>query len=333
MTYLYLPPRGYNMNALDFYMNVMEEASERNGEPVKRIDNLECVKRGDKVMVITVNDCTRVLLKKSGVKVYTWYQGVAPEEMAFNANGFNKIIQYVKWSICDMISLWGSRANLYVSNAMAHHYKHKYLFFKKNYAIMPCFNQGIEPEAFTQSKYEAPTFVYSGSVAKWQCFDQTVDTFVEIKKAIPKAKFSVFTNMVDKAKEIVNKAGLTDVDVRNVPYQELPAEMNKFKYGFLIRNSHPLNKVATPTKMSSYIGCGIIPVFSPVIGDFNARLGHLKYIVKAGNTSDLISKLKELEHDHIQAGDVLSEYQTVFDDYYNRNKYVNVISELFRKYN
>lgn len=321
------------MNALDFYLKVMEEASAINGEPVTRIDNLSCVKRGDKVIVITVNDCTRVLLKKRGVKLYTWYQGIAPEEMAFNASGINKVIQYIIWSLCDIVSLWGSRANLYVSEAMARHYKRKYFFFKKNYTVMPCFNQNIEPESFIQAKYENPKFVYSGSMAKWQCFDQIVATYVEIKKAIPNAHFSVFTNMVDKAKKIISDAGLNDVEVRNVPYQELPAEMNKFKYGFLIRNGHSLNKVATPTKMSSYLGCGIIPVFSPVIGDFNSRLGHMKYIVKAGDTSEMIAKLRELESIQINAEDVLSEYKTIFGDYYCREKYVKQISDLFCKYN
>jgi len=321
------------MNALDFYLKVMEEASANNGEPVTRIDSLSRVKRGDKVIVITVNDCARVLLKKRGVKVYTWYQGIAPEEMAFNASGINKVKQYIIWSLCDIVSLWGSRANLYVSEAMARHYKRKYFFFKKNYTVMPCFNQNIEPESFIQTKYEKPKFVYSGSMAKWQCFDQIVATYAEIKKAIPDAQFSVFTNMVDKARKIISDAGLNDVEVRNVPYQELPAEMNKFKYGFLIRNSHSLNQVATPTKMSSYLGCGIIPVFSPVIGDFNARLGHLKYIVKAGDIAEMIAKLRELENVEIKAENVLSEYKTVFDDYYCREKYVKQIYELFRKYN
>lgn len=333
MTFLYLPQRNYNMNALDFYIQVMEEAFARNGEHVKRVDNLECVKRGDKVVVITVNDCARVLLKKRGVKVYTWYQGIAPEEMAFNAVGINKVIQYIKWSLCDILSLWGSRANLYVSEAMAKHYRRKYLFFRNNYEVMPCFNQKLEENAFVQKKYESPSFVYSGSIAKWQCFDRTVTIFKQIQDAIPSARLSVFTDMISEAKSIVEKEGLTNVDIRNVPYQELPAEMIKFKYGFLIRENHPLNQVATPTKMSSYIGCGIIPIFSPVIGDFNARLGGLKYIVRAGSLDELISKLKELEGAQIKAEDILSEYKMVFEDYYCREKYVKLISALFLRYN
>ena len=126
MVYLYLPPRKYNMNALNFYMEILEEAFENNGERVKRISNLHSVIKGDKVIVITVNDCARVLLKKRGVKIYTWYQGIAPEEMAFNAKGINKIFEYLKWSICDILSLWGSTGNIYVSEAMAKHYKKKY---------------------------------------------------------------------------------------------------------------------------------------------------------------------------------------------------------------
>lgn len=333
MTYMFLPSRGYNMNALDFYLKAMEEASSLIGEPVERIESLEKVKRGDKVMTTTVNDSARVLLGKRGVKVYTWYQGIAPEEMAFNAKGLKKISSYLVWSLCDIISLWGSRANIYVSEAMARHYRSKYFFFKKNYAVMPCFNQKIEPEAFRQEKYDVPSFVYSGSAAKWQCFDKTVELFVEIKKAIPEARFSVFTNMIDKAREIVSDASLADVDIRSVSYKELPNELRRFKYGFLIRDNHPLNRVATPTKMSSYLGCGVIPVFSPVIKDFNSRLGHLKYAVIAGDTTGFVSKLKELESCRINAEDVLEEYRTVFDDYYCREKYIRQMSELFRMYN
>lgn len=332
MTYLYIPSRTYNMNALDFYLRVMEEASVMNNEPVTRISSLDIVKSGDKVLAFNVNDSARVILKKRGVKVYTWYQGVTPEEMSFNASGLNKIIQYIKWSLCDIISLWGSRANIYVSEAMARHNKRKYCFFKDNYVVMPCFNQGIEPESFIQEKYNKPRFVYSGSLAKWQCFDRVVATFVEIKHSIPDAQFSVFTNSVERAKEIVESAGLKDVDVRNVPYQDLPEEMNKYKYGFLIRDSITVNKVATPTKMSSYMGCGIIPIFSPVIEDFNTRLGNLKYIVTAGTTDEMINKLKELEKIDVKAEDVYAEYKTVFDDYYCREKYIKLISELYKKY-
>ena len=67
MTYLYIPSRTYNMNALDFYLRVMEEASEMNNEPVTRISSLDIVKSGDKVLAFNVNDSARVILKKRGV--------------------------------------------------------------------------------------------------------------------------------------------------------------------------------------------------------------------------------------------------------------------------
>ena len=333
MTYLYLPPRNYNINALDFYMKVMEEAFQKNGEHVSRIDSLSCVYRGDKVIVITVNDCAKVLFKKRGVKVYTWYQGVAPEEMAFNAKGFNKMIQYIKWSICDIISLWGSRANIYVSNAMAKHYCNKYLFWKGNYTVMPCFNQDIKPSAFVNEKYKEPSFVYSGSVAKWQCFEETISIFVAIKKAVPNAKLTVLTNMIEQARNIVEKAGLKDVEIRNVSYQQLPEEMKKFKYGFLIRKKHKLNEVATPTKMCSYIGNGLIPIFSPVIKDFEDNFGSLKYVINAKDVKGFVNKIIDLERISISAEDIYNEYKHVFDNYYCRDKYVQEISELFKKYN
>lgn len=330
MTYLYLPKRAYNWDAIDFYLNIVVEAFERNGEIVKQIDNLDLVQRGDNVIVSAVNDSVRVILKKRGVKIYTWYQGVVPEEMAFTRKGLKAILLYVIWTICEFISLWGSQVNIYVSQAMATHYKRKYCFFKKNYVLMPCFNQDINRSAFVQSKYDKPSFVYSGSIVKWQCFEETVKIFAEIQKNIPEALFSVFTPMIDEARFIIDAAGLTNVELRNVPYKDLPSAMNKFKYGFLIRQSHILNKVATPTKMSSYIGSGIIPVFSPVMADFDEHLGNLTYVVKAGSTDEIISKIKELESQQILADDVLNEFSSVFNDYYSREKYVKNLAESFR---
>ena len=88
-----------------------------------------------------------------------------------------------------------------------------------------------------------------------------------------------------------------------------------------------INNVATPTKMSSYIGCGIIPVFSPVIGDFNKVFGSLKHVVNAGSLDGMIAKIKQLESDQVEASEVLKEYRTIFDEYYCRPKYVEKISK------
>ena len=197
---------------------------------------------------------------------------------------------------------------------------------------MPCFNQVIEPSAFVQEKYLEPKFVYSGSVAKWQCFEETIYIFAAIKKALPNAKLSVLTNMIEQAKRIVENVGLSDVDIKNVPYQQLPEEMKKYKYGFLIRSKHKLNEVATPTKMSSYLGNGLIPIFSPVIKDFDDNLGNLKYIVNAGKETELIEQILELEQKQILSKDIYAEYKQVFDNYYCRDKYVNAISDLLNKY-
>ena len=50
----------------------------------------------------------------------------------------------------------------------------------------------------------------------------------------------------------------------------------------ITRKDIAINKVATPTKMSSYLANGIIPIFSDIIGDFNKVMGKLKYTVPVG---------------------------------------------------
>lgn len=331
MNYIYLPERKYNMNAIDFYIKILEDAFRNNGEDVERISNLKVVKKGDRVVVIVVNDFVKVLLKKRSVKIYMWFQGITPEEMIMNLKGWERFKVNFIWTILEIMTLWFSKGNVMVSEAMVDHFRKKYGYKRQNYTIMPCFNQELKPNAFSQSKYESPTFVYSGSLAKWQCFDTTIDTFKVILKAIPSAKLAIFTGMVDEAKRIVAEKGLSNVLVKNVPYTELEDEIKGFKYGFLIRDDLKLNNVATPTKMSSYIGCGIIPIYSPYIKDYDKQFKNKKYFVRVGSEKEMIDKLVQLEREDILAKDVYEEYSEIFNTYYSRERYIEEISDFYKK--
>lgn len=331
MNYIYLPDRKYNMNAIDFYIKILEDAFRNKGEEVKRVSNLDTVKKGDSVVVIAVNDFVRVFLKKRVVKTFVWFQGIVPEEMSLNLTGWKRFKAKTILTILEKITLCFSTGNIFVSEAMAAHYKEKYGYNKNNYTIMPCFNQSLNKAAFAQSKYEKPSFVYTGSLAKWQCFDKTIDIFLKIRESMPSATLAIYTGSVEEAKVILAKKGLEDVNVKNVSYNELENEIQQYKYGFLIRENIKLNNVATPTKMSSYLGCGIIPVFSPCIRDFDKQFGQKKYFVRAQTEEEIISKVIELESEDIKSEDVLKEYSEIFDSYYSKDKYIRAISQFYNK--
>lgn len=40
------------------------------------------------------------------------------------------------------------------------------------------------------------------------------------------------------------------------------------KFGFVLRDDIAVNNVATPTKLSSYLSAGVIPIYSSALKDF-----------------------------------------------------------------
>ena len=108
--------------------------------------------------------------------------------------------------------------------------------------------------------------------------------------------------------------------------------MKLFKYGFLIRDNDPVNNVATPTKMSSYLASGVIPVFSDVIGDFKNVLSNNVYTVALDEKMNGLDRLYELEAKGFKAEDIADSFKSVFDTYYNEDQYVLELSGLLQSY-
>ena len=95
----------------------------------------------------------------------------------------------------------------------------------------------------------------------------------------------------------------------------------------MIRQDVAVNNVATPTKMSSYLANGIIPIFTNVIGDFKKELKNLTYSIPLDVNNNGIDKLFELENKKISSKDVMEEYNTIFSRYYSEDYYIEKISK------
>lgn len=187
---------------------------------------------------------------------------------------------------------------------------------------MPCFNDVLDESTICKEHYENPSFVYAGGLQKWQCFDKTLDLFKKIQEIIPNATLTIFTGAIEQAKAEMSKRGING-EAKYVPYQELNKEMSKIKYGFLIREDNEVNRVATPTKMSSYLASGVIPVFSTVIHDFDKNLECYKYIIGGNNDQMLLTKIIKNEEQCVSICELLNEYKTIFDSYYSRKYYIS----------
>lgn len=325
----YIPNTG-NDNATAFYIKVIQKAVLSNGGKVAYTSDLDEIYTDDIVIVIHPYHFLQVYMKRPK-KIISWIQGVTPEECWMTTkNPFSRIIKYILYSIEEKLLLKNSSLIFFVSEQMHQHYKKKYGYNKNNYFIMPCFNQYLNIDAFNNDKYSVPKFVYSGSLAKWQCFEETVILFKMIREEIKDATFTIYTSERELAKTILEKYGI-EAELKYVPYNQMADEMKVYKYGFLIREDVVVNRVATPTKMNSYLANGIIPIYSNVIGAFAKEFKGKKFFIPMNNNIDgSIGKLVALESSLIEASDVLSEYQEIFSQYYSEPYYINEIVNIFK---
>lgn len=323
--------RETNGDATLYYMDIIKQAVIRAGEEV--VDGFSFDEsKGREVVTLNPPSLPRAM-KKGAHSVSVWFQGVDGVEYLHygKCNRFKKLERYIVLSLYEWFALRKSALNFFVSKKMLEYYQKTFGYKKDNYVIMPCFNDQIKDGSFYDEKYQKPTFVYAGNLAPWQCFPQMIDLFKRIKEQLPDAELTIYTSDQEEAKIILQEKGV-DAIVKYVPYSQLAEEIKGFKYGFLIREDDIVNNVATPTKMCNYLANGIIPIFSNVIGDFKDELRNLKYAIPLGEDTTGIEKLYELEKNIIKGSDVKEDFLMVFDKYYSKEYYIEIIAAKIKEF-
>jgi len=325
----YFTKRSLN-DATEYYVSLIERAIAEIGERSVRVYNVKDLNKGDVVVTIEAKDFFIVSMRRPGLKMINWYQGIVPEE-AFMM--FGSLWRKKLWEIFESFTLRKAALNIFVSQSMQRHYLKKYQYNDNNYFVMPCYNQQLNQLAFEhRQKYSVPSFVYAGSLAKWQCVDQALITFKGVQDKIPKARITLLTNEKEQAETLFGKYDIRNGIVKYCPLNELQKELEQYKYGFLIREDHVVNNVATPTKMNSYLSAGIIPVYTNVIDSFEEHLRLEGYAVKFdyGNIEDAVNQILKLENRHINTADILNQYKKVFELYYNDDEYVESLKSILK---
>ena len=317
-------------DATAYYISILKDGIEKAGQDVDFVEDLSAVRKNDYVVCIVPKTFWRVLKNTRRTKTIFWFQGVTPEEVDFYDFPFIKRqLSKLRYTFLEWLILNTSVFNFFVSNTMLWHYQRKYGYKRNNWLVMPCFNQKILKSAFSNTKYQEPSFVYTGSLANWQCFEPAVQLFKEIQGKIGRASLTIYTKEKDKAIRILEKYNI-DATIKYVPYQQLSDELKHFKYGFIIREDNTVNNVATPTKMNSYLANGIIPIYTDIVGAYKENLNCLRYAIPLSVDNTGLDKLFELESQRISGDDVYEDYKKIFYKYYNREFYVNKIAETLK---
>lgn len=290
---------------------------------------LKISKKDDVFVATAISDVIRLYLS-GRKKIFFWVQGILPEESSMR---HGKGLRFVILSYLEKLSLKFATHVACVSEAMREHYEKKYnLDLSEKYSVFPCFNTTLNIESFKpELKYKNNVFVYAGGLAVWQCFEKTLDIYKEIENfGITGTKILVLTKDQEQARKLIDERGIENYETGFYPKEELPNILSEAKFGFVIREEHPVNAVATPTKISTYLSCGLIPIFSSCIRSFKLQSEKMRYVVPMEDPSDL-EGIKRFMLLPPTTEDVLEEYNELFGRYFSDEKYVKEISGIILK--
>ncbi len=290
----------------------------------------------DIVVTIRVADQNQLKFQNKHKKYFfvNWFQGIGPEEYELLHNyTLRSKLGKAYLSYFEKKCLKKTDLCLFVSKEMERFYEQKYdVKFGNRSLIIPCYNKPLDETSFwVEKKYENLSFVYAGALYGWQCIEESVQVFKKVYDYDQTAKLTLLTGQRNEAEELIKKYDLKNVTVGFVKLEKLQDELVKYKYGFLLRKDDPINNVATPTKMNSYLAAGIVPIYTNVVKDFedNINLGDysLKCRIEEDTLEEIANKIIAFNSKSINVAEIEKVYKQNFDTYYSDDKYIKLIQD------
>lgn len=310
----------------DWYIHSISDVLGELGFDIEYCD--DCTHVGDfrhDLYFVSICKSAAILIAKGCKNLIYWAQGIAPEEdyLRFGSKPRRFVL-----GVCEKTALRRAKRIFMVSDAMCRHFEMKYsLDLASKTFIAPCCNEVLHPESFlTPGKYQHPVFTYAGGLSKYQCIDGMLGLFADIQARIPDAELLFYTWDTEKANELVNALGLPNVSVATKKQDELSGALSRAKYGFVIREDIAVNRVATPTKISTYMSNGDIPVVSSCVESFAEASNRLEHAICCPDY-DMVGAICDMESRQIDTDEILDEYLGFFDRYFDLGRKQGAIKE------
>lgn len=316
--------------ATRFYLQTIARAARDLGFELRHVTTLSDVPHDSEVLVIENKSAFKLRWARPRSRTWIWMQGVYPEEARLQ---FGSRWREALWTYFERSTLPRAQGVIMVSKAMEAHYARKYGLNLPSF-VMPCANAMFAPECFAiPGKYESPTFVYAGSMHKWQCFHLTLEVYRHVKAHCPAASLTVLTAQQELARRIIECSKVRDVSVDFVQLEQLQGYLKRFKYGFVLREKHVVNSVATPTKVSSYMAAGVIPIMTDAIDDYVQALSAVRPIIMSTHydAESIASQVLALEQKSIDPEAIKASYSKAFVDYFDHSRYVSVLTRFLER--
>ena len=188
------------------------------------------------------------------------FHGIAPEE-EFTQGNFSMAQEL---EIIEEQLFRKALKVVYVSPGMKHHFDSKY--FAHSSVQLPIVSDVLlEPSMFEDAIKERQenSLVYAGGAQKWQNIEQMMELMEMLDVPFTIASdspedFNRWKNYKQLTVGTYNRSALTQLYLNS-------------KFGFVLRDDSPVNRVAFPTKLFEYLEHGVVPIVDyPDLGGLSA---------------------------------------------------------------
>lgn len=288
------------------------------------------LRQSDFVVTISCLAAIRALAIHPRAEIIHWFQGIEAVERRFLHKGWRGWGRWVLWTLMERILLRRAKVKLFVSQQMRIFLGDKEQSSQVS-LVIPCYNVDIgnitasEPE-----RYHHINMVYAGSMYPWQCVEQSLEAYRAVRMYRPDATMTIFTREVERASEMCRRMGLTEVRVEAVSPTQLLERLNEFSYGFILRDAMVINEVSTPTKFSSYVGAGVIPIITKATPAL-VEMASLTAFKITTNTSkeyiEIAESVLQISESTPSPLDVATSYKAIFEMYFDDTSHKQAIKQ------
>lgn len=311
----------------DYYIETIGEAFKEEGQDVSYIYewNQSQFKKNDLAVVITATQAMKMIFYNNDY--IFWAQGVWPEESKMRNNNH---LRYTIASFIEKRALSKAKFVFFVSDTQRKYYENKYRLSFDNYFIMPCSNEKLHEAAFfKENKYKNNVFCYAGSMSPWQCVDETIKFYSKIEQKYKDTKLLLLVKDKEKALQLMEKYSVKNYEIDYVPIEKLEEKLSEVKFGFVLRKNSPINYVATPTKIMTYMANGVIPIYSQCLEGINIIMKNTKYKVILTENYN-VGIIQHALEDAVDPMQIFKEYKKIYGEFYDRDNNKKKIKEKFR---
>lgn len=291
------------------------------------------LRQAEFVVTISCLPAMRVLALHPRAKIVHWFQGIEAVERRFLHRGWRGWGRWILWTLMERVLLRHARLKFFVSQQMRQ-FLNDLERSDQASLVIPCYNVDLgDIAASDQDRYRRINMVYAGSMYPWQCVRESLQAYQAVRELREDASMTIFTREVESARQLCQGLGLQGVQVEAVSPAQLLERLKEFNFGFILRDSMAINEVSTPTKFSTYLGAGVIPIMTmatPAITSM-ASITPFQITVETPKQAKIIAQeIFKIIDGSPEPAMIAASYQKIFqkhfDDSLNRKKISNIIS-------